>query len=126
MPKPIFMKLRMSIMATEPISTACFINTSNQSVCVSFLSSLGNGSLKYIPPFRPRQCFGKHVPAATNTLNNRIIVGRVCVCVCPCIPLLLLGNNTVKTQQQRRIFGGVLFCVVRVVSKESTSENFLF
>jgi hypothetical protein len=37
-----------------------------------------------------------------------------------CIPLSLLGNNSVKTfPQQRRIFGGVVFYTVRVVTKES-------
>jgi hypothetical protein len=45
------------IMATEPISTAC--------VCT------------YIPPIVARQRLGRHVPVATNTRNNRIIVGGV-------------------------------------------------
>jgi hypothetical protein len=40
--------------------------------------------------------------------------------VCLCILVSLLGNNSVKTfPWQRRIVGGVVFYVVRVVSKES-------
>jgi hypothetical protein len=101
------------------------------SVCVSLLSLLGKGSVKYIPHFIARQRLGKHVPAATNTRNNRRIVGRVifyAVCVlskespwvCLCILLWLLGNNSVRTfLRQRRIVGGVIFYAVRVVSQES-------
>jgi hypothetical protein len=46
-----FMKLGMYIMAPEPISTANFINPSHQSasVCVSFLSLLGKGSVHTFP-----------------------------------------------------------------------------
>jgi hypothetical protein len=37
-----------------------------------------------------------------------------------CIPLSLLGNNSVKTfPRQRRIVGRFVFNVARVVSKES-------
>jgi hypothetical protein len=35
-----------------------------------------------------------------------------------CIPLSLLGNNSVKTFQQQQIVGGVIFHVVDVESKE--------
>jgi hypothetical protein len=39
--------------------------------------------------------------------------------VCLCIPLSFLGKNSVKTSsRQRRIVGGVVFYVVRVVSNE--------
>jgi hypothetical protein len=63
MAEPIFMKLSTYITAPEPISTACFINSSCQSVCVYVylsldkhpLSLLGNGSAK------------EKVAAATNT-----------------------------------------------------------
>jgi hypothetical protein len=101
------------------------------SVCVSFISLKGNISVKCSPPFIARQQLGKHVPAATNTRNNRRIVGRVIfysvrvlpkksLWVCRCIPLSLLGNNSVKTfPRQRIIVGGVVFYAVRVVSKES-------
>jgi hypothetical protein len=34
MSRPVFKKLVVYIMTPEPISTACFINPSNQSVCV--------------------------------------------------------------------------------------------
>jgi hypothetical protein len=74
MPEPIYMKLGMYIMALELISTAYFINPSHQSVClscVSLLSLLGKGSVNGIPPFGARQRLGEHVPAATNTRNNR-------------------------------------------------------
>jgi hypothetical protein len=83
MPYPIFIKLGKHIMAPEPISMAYFLNPSHQSVClsvcVSLLSLPGKGSVKYIPPFVTRQRLSKHVPVATNTLNNRINVGHVCL-----------------------------------------------
>jgi hypothetical protein len=34
MPEPIFMELDVYSMAPEPISTACFINSSHQCVCL--------------------------------------------------------------------------------------------
>jgi hypothetical protein len=55
----------MYIMAPEPISTAYFINPSNQCVC-----------LYVYPPVVVRQRFLKNVTEVTNTRNNRI-VGRV-------------------------------------------------
>jgi hypothetical protein len=121
-PESIFMKLGAYITAPEPNSTGCFINPSHQSVsvCVSLLSLLGKASVKCMPLFIARQRFGKHVPAPTNTRNNRRIVGRACLWVRLCTPLSLLGNNSVKTfPQERRIVGGVVFYAVRVVSKES-------
>jgi hypothetical protein len=131
------------------------------------------------PPIVDRQRLGKHVPAATNTRNNRRIVGRVVfytvrvvskeglwICLSPifecappkgegsqsrqtvkyghesrgarnqeslcwrgpaaiywtglCIPIPLPGNGSVNTfLRQRRIVGAIVFCAVRVVSKES-------
>jgi hypothetical protein len=53
------------------------------------LSLQRNGSFKCIPPFCARQRLGKHVTAATNTCNNRRNVGLV------------------------------IFCAVRILSKES-------
>jgi hypothetical protein len=91
------------------------------SVCVSLLLLQGSGSVKCIPPYDARKRLGKHVPAATNTRNNRRIVGCVIsyavrvlskesLWVSLCIPLLLLGNNTVKTfPRQRRIVRSVVF-----------------
>jgi hypothetical protein len=39
----------------------------------------------------------------------------------PCIPLSLLGNNSVKIlPRERRIIGGIVFYAVRVVSKDSS------
>jgi hypothetical protein len=55
MSEPIFMKLRMCVMAPEPISPISLC------VCVSLLSLQGNGSVKCIPPFGARQRLGKHV-----------------------------------------------------------------
>jgi hypothetical protein len=83
------------------------------------------------PPIVVRQLLGIHVPAATNTLNNRRIVGGVVFCtiliilkenllVCLCIPLSLLGNGSLNTfPRRRRIDGGAVFYAVHVVSKES-------
>jgi hypothetical protein len=44
---------------------------------LSLLSLPGTGSVKWIPPVFDKQLLSKHVPAATNTRNNRKIVGRV-------------------------------------------------
>jgi hypothetical protein len=68
MPEPIFNKLGMNIMVPEPISVAYFINPSHQSVsiCVSTVTA--------------RLSFGKNVTAATDTCNNRRIVGCVVGC----------------------------------------------
>jgi hypothetical protein len=107
------MKLGIYIMAPEPISAAYFINPSLQSVsvCVSLLSLQDNDWV--IRRFGARQRIGKHVAAATNTGNNRIIFGRVCLWVCLRIPLSPLGNNPVKTfPRQGRIVGGVVFYAV--------------
>jgi hypothetical protein len=116
MPEPIFMKLGMYIMASEPISTECFINPSHHSVC-----------LCVFPCIVASQRLGWHVPVATNTCNNRRIVGgvisytvRVISKQSLCIPLSLLSNGSANTfPRQRRILGGVIFHTVRVVSKES-------
>jgi hypothetical protein len=114
------MKLGMCVMAPEPIPTAYFIKPSHQCVC-----------LCVYPLIVARQRLGKHVPAAKNTRNNRIIVGGVVFCtvrivsneslwVCLCIPLSLLGNGSVNTfPLQRRIVEAVVFRAVRVVSRES-------
>jgi hypothetical protein len=51
------------IMAPDQISTAYFMNPSHQSVCL-------------YSPIIAGQRLGKHVPAATNTRNNRT-VGRI-------------------------------------------------
>jgi hypothetical protein len=99
-----------------------------------------------ILPIVARQRRGTHFPAATNTCNNRRIIGRVVfcavrvvskespwVCISPyptatknCWRRFLYGPCRVKGKpvglyipRQRRIVGGV-FCTVRVVSKEST------
>jgi hypothetical protein len=70
-------------------------------------------------PFVAKQRLGKHVPTATNACNNRRIVESLCLWVCLCIPLSLLGNNSVrKYPRQRRIVGGVDFYAVLVISKE--------
>jgi hypothetical protein len=60
------MKFRVYVMTSEPISTAYLINPSNHSVC-----------LYVYPSIVARQWLDNNVNAATNTLNNRRIVGRV-------------------------------------------------
>jgi hypothetical protein len=115
------------IMTPEPISTAYFINPIRVSVCASLLSLQGNGSVKCIPPFGARQRHGKHILATTDTCKNVRIYGRVTFyaarvqreSVGLCVPLSLLGNNSVKKfPRQRRIVVGVIFYAVRVVSKK--------
>jgi hypothetical protein len=118
------MKLGTYIMAAESISAAYFVNPSHQSVCLSFLPLEGNGSVKCISLFGARQQLGKHVPATKNTRNK-----KESLWVCLCIPLWLLGNNSVKTfPQERRIVGSVIF--MRSLSYQrkvmiSLSQNFL-
>jgi hypothetical protein len=73
-----------------------------------------------IDPFVARQRLDKHVPTRTNTRSNRRTVRRVCLWVCQCIPLLLLGKNSINTFPRKQSFvGGVVFYAVRVISKES-------
>jgi hypothetical protein len=98
-------------MATEPISTAYFLNLSYQSVCLYVYLSYRYKVTARLSVFLHLVRLGKHVPAATNTCYNRKIVlcGAAPVLstespwVCSCIPLLLLGNNLVKAllRQQR-------------------------
>jgi hypothetical protein len=66
MPEPIYIKLGMYIMVLELISTAYFKNPSHQSVCLNVYAPIG-----------ARQQLRKQVPTATNTHNNRSIVGCV-------------------------------------------------
>jgi hypothetical protein len=61
-PLPECLKLDVYITAPEPISTEYSINPSHQSVCL---------------PFVVRRLLDKHVTAATNICNNRIIIRRV-------------------------------------------------
>jgi hypothetical protein len=56
MPEPTFMKRCMCIIARKPISTACFINPSHQSL-----------PLYVYPHIIARQQLGKNVTRATNT-----------------------------------------------------------
>jgi hypothetical protein len=56
MAEPSFVKLGMNIMATKPISTACFINPSHQSMCLYAYTSLG-----------ARHWFSINVTTAMNT-----------------------------------------------------------
>jgi hypothetical protein len=83
------------------------------------------------PSIIATQRLGKHVPAATNTCNNKRIIGRfilfaVCVVskeslwVSLCIALLLLGNGSVNSSLwQWRIVEGVVFYAFRVMLKGS-------
>jgi hypothetical protein len=72
-----------------------------------------------ITPTVARQRRDKHVPATTNKYNNSRIVVCMCLRVCLSIPLSLLRNNSVKTFPWQRRIVGVVFCAVRVLSKES-------
>jgi hypothetical protein len=77
-----------------------------------------------ICPVITRQQLGRHTPLATNTSNNRRIVGGVIskesVWIRLCIPLSLLGKSSVNTfPRQWRIVEGIVFYLVHVISKES-------
>jgi hypothetical protein len=118
LPETIFMKLGTWTYLISVLYKS--LPSVSVSVCVSLLSLIGKGSSNSIPLFVARQRLGKHVPTATNIRNNRRTVGCVCLWACLCIPLLLPGNNSVKTfPRQRRILEGVVFYAVLVVSKES-------
>jgi hypothetical protein len=84
MPEPVFMKLYMYIMAPEPVRTAYFINASQQVLYLCI-------------PIVARQRLSTHVSMVTNTDNSRKVTECVCLWVCLCIPLSLLGNGSVKT-----------------------------
>jgi hypothetical protein len=119
MPESIFIKSGAYIVASESVSKAYFINPYHQSVCL-YVYHL----------FVARQRLVKYVPAAKNICNKRIfgrniffvvrVLSKKSLWVCPCIPIELLGNNSVKTfPRQRRILGGLVFYAVGVVLKES-------
>jgi hypothetical protein len=78
------MKVGVYIMAPERISTAYFINPSNQSVSLYMYPPLvATQRLSKIPPTVARQRLNKNFAAAKNheyTCNNRRIVGRVVCC----------------------------------------------
>jgi hypothetical protein len=58
------------------------------------------------------------IPKETSQIAVVTRSGHVYVCLC--IPLSLLGKNLVKTfQWQQRVVGGVVYCAVRVVLKDS-------
>jgi hypothetical protein len=127
----------------SPLSTFEYLNQSLRNlVCISWQLSPSQLLTSKIPPITlcvymcsppiiARQRLCKHVPATTNTRSNRKIVGRIIfyairvlstesLWVCLCIPLLLIGNNSVKTSShQRRIVRGVVFYAARVASKDS-------
>jgi hypothetical protein len=105
-----------------------FLPSAYVCVCVSLLSLWGRDQVKSISALITRQRLRKHIPAAANTRNNRI-VGRVVFCAfldlskeslwVSMYPLSLLGNNSVKTfPQQRRIVWDIVSYAVRIVLKE--------
>jgi hypothetical protein len=118
-PMPIFVKLGLYIMTTEPISGIIHKSLPSVfvSVCVSHLSLLDKGSVKCIFLRFARQRLGKHVPAEKGyTRNNRRILEHVYLWICLFILVSLLRNNLVNTfPRQQRIVEGVVFCAVRVV-----------
>jgi hypothetical protein len=123
MPELIFMKLHIYNYGTSAHLNSIrhkSLPSFSVSVCVSLLFMLDKGSVKCTPPFVVKQRLCKHVPVAKNTRNSGRIVGRVCLWVCLCIPLPLLGNNSVNTfPRQRKIVGGVVSYAVHVVCEKS-------
>jgi hypothetical protein len=127
MPEKIFMNLGMYVMARESISTAYFINPSHQCVCVS---------LRIVA----RQRFGRHVPVAMNTRNNRELletsfyirpVSYQGESVGLCVPLSLRGSASVKTfPRQRKNCWTLSFlcdpCRIKEKQAISSSRNFMF
>jgi hypothetical protein len=132
MPEPIFMKLGMNGMASEPVSLRVSIPLSlpsNSSVDTfprqwihATIEELFDASfsMRFVS-YQGKVC-GSWAPwdsepritllARANT--NLLAWTRVC------ISLSFLGNSSVKTfPRQRRIFGSVVFYAVSVASKES-------
>jgi hypothetical protein len=78
----------------------------------------------YLPIFA-RQRLDKNVSAATKNCWRRFLCGScrirgASVSLCVYVPLSLLGKGSVNTfPLQRRIVGGVVFCAVHVILKES-------
>jgi hypothetical protein len=107
---------------TEPICETWYAYRSTWAYRSSALrKTLPSVCCVLVPPVVARQRLGKHVSAAPNTRNSRRTVGLVCLWVSLYIPLLLRGNNSVKTlPQQRSIFGAVVFYADRVVGKKSS------
>jgi hypothetical protein len=112
--KPIFIKPGIYICI---YNDTWAINPSQKSVCL------------YVYVARQMLCKKCHC-SNEYTCNNKRIVGRDVfyaarviskenLWVCLCIPLSLLGNNSVKTfPWQQRIVGCIAFSAVRVVSKD--------
>jgi hypothetical protein len=128
MPETIFMKLRMYVYHGNWAHLNGILHKSFPSLCVSLLSLLCNGLVKSIPPFGARQRFGIHVRMEMIACNRRIVghvifyavrvLSKESLWVCLCIPLSLLGNNSVQTfPRQQRIVGGFAFYAVRVTWK---------
>jgi hypothetical protein len=71
-PEPVYMKIGMYTIGTEPISKAWFLNPPIGLHVYVFLSyRCKGGSVKRIPPFGARQRLGKRVPVSKSTSNNR-------------------------------------------------------
>jgi hypothetical protein len=89
---------------------ASYISPISLCVCMRIPPTFARHQVGKNPLIVARQRLGKNVPGATNTRNNRRVVGRICLWVCLCVFLSLLGNNSVKTfPQQGKIVGGVVF-----------------
>jgi hypothetical protein len=87
------------------------------SVCVAHLSLLGNGSVN---TFQWQQIQATIEELLDVSFSMRSVLSKESLWVCLCIPLPLLGNNSVKTFQRKRwIVGGVVLYALRVVTKES-------
>jgi hypothetical protein len=129
-------------MCIPPLSIfECLTLSLWNSVCMSWHMSPSQWHTSQIPPICvsvcvspttvARQWLSKHIPALSNTHNNRkivecIIFYTVCVIsiqtlwVSLCMPLLLLGKSSGNMfPQQWRTVGGIIFSVVHVISKES-------
>jgi hypothetical protein len=128
MPEHIFMKLGVYIYNVAWAHLNGILHKSlpsvRVSVCVSILSLLGKGPVKYVPPFIARQRLGKHVPARTNTCNNRRSLGRVCLWVCLYNLVSLLGNNSVNTFPWQRRFFEASFSMRSVLYQRKVCDYF--
>jgi hypothetical protein len=70
-----------------------------------------NGALPKSPHRSLRMCI-------LSIVARKRIVGRACLWVSLCMPLSLLGNNSVKTYPRQRIIAGVVLYSILVISKE--------
>jgi hypothetical protein len=115
MPEAIFMKLCMYIMSPEPISTAYFINPSHQSVCLHVYPSYCCKTTARLSVF----LYSVLGNVSVNTFPRQRLHTTIDACVWESVCVFYRSYSVKTLLRLRRIVGGVVFCAVRVVWKDS-------